>query len=279
MSQTLVIDFGGESEYQYGLQVYVDKNPCTPGDIVNIYVYAANSTRLQNVKIYKESESLGTGTSGSETDSKEETIKFEDFNTSKLSEPISSINSSNAASALLYYSSDGFTTEYSKGASLTLNVVDDIGVNIDNCKNVYGSVYVDYTYKKHYKKYPYTVSSSLEEDTEIPFFLEDNGQIVDNFFLKVIVSQFEEIPVDIIIKDIANDSLISNATVEITESFGDNPQTFEQTTDSNGKCTFTLKPGKTYTSKITHDDYIDSDLDRINNDTFTVPIDETEESE
>lgn len=73
----------------------------------------------------------------------------------------------------------------------------------------------------------------------------------------------------LIIKDIVSDEIIKDANVVVSLN---GIQTYSGVTNSNGKVTIPdLIVGSTYDLKVTATNYLDSDVDYLNNDSFTVP--------
>jgi len=287
---SLVLNFKDDDKYTYGIKVYVDapsykdsdlfsktETTCKSGEKVYIYVAAATLNELQNIFVYDSTTSMGIGTAGTESGTIDENIYFDDELISKTDKPISKINTATAATILINLGVPSPSTIINKGDIVTLikNTDSSVKVNNNNLK-ITGSVNLNYDYLIKYKKYEWTAPTP-DIETEYPFSVYNNGILEDTFSITVTVDEVAPIvDVKLVIKDIANDSIISNANINITCEDIDDFLEKKGISDENGECSFKLQSGETYQLKVTANGYISSDIDYLNNDSFTVPIPESE---
>jgi len=290
--ESLVLSFSDDDkEYAYGIKVYVDtpeykdndlfsntETSCKPNEKVNIYVAAATVNELKNIVLYDGVANMGLGTAGTESNTIDENIYFDDKIIAETDKPILSINTATAATALINLSALMPTIVMPKGELVSLIKNTDSSVKIsNNTSKVVGSVDLNYTYSIKYKKYVWTAPNT-DKETEFPFSVYNNGTLEDTFSINVVPDDEVAPIVDVklVIKDIANDSIISNANIAINCDDIDNFVEKTSISDENGECVFELQSGKTYQLKVTANGYISSDIDYLNNDSFTVPIPENE---
>ena len=269
--ESLTIQFGEESECDYGYMVEIISTPCKTKDLVYIRLYAKSFEELENVYIYQEDESLGTGILKSKTESKTENITFEESAYAKTTYPIQTFSQATASTKIIYINNNKLKLLYNKGTIVNLEKINDVCLKIkNNSKLLYGSVEIDYVANKKYREYKW-YAPNVELTTTYPFFVVDENEekILEKFNIEV--QNKENIDVKLIIKDIANDVLLPDANIEIW--IEDNPN-FERLTgisDENGEAIFNLTTETTYNLKVTKEGYLSTNEDYINNDKFTVP--------
>jgi len=268
---SVVMEFKENSECEYGVNVIVEDSPASPGDDVEIHVYASTKAILSSCVIYNGSTSMGKGGSiSSESDSIIENIFYSNNRYGKSTYPLNTITTQIASTEIVEIKNDLISNLYTKGSIISAIKKGDICLDISN-SNANGSVSVSYSYYIYKKTYSWIAPEIESDEVEYPFFLEKEGKIVDDF--SIVVSdktKGEDDDIKFIIKDIANDALIKDASVTISSS-DDDFITLTDTTDINGEVVFTLSQGDSYSILINHAEYISSDTDNINNDTFTVP--------
>lgn len=126
------------------------------------------------------------------------------------------------------------------------------------------------TYYKAFDRLKLRVDEDMESSSVIVLVKNDGD------------SAYEEVPytgtevrlrnITLVIKDIVSDDPIPNADVVVSLS---KITVFSGITNANGKVTiFDLIEGATYDLSVKATDYIDSDEDYLNNDSFTVPSSE-----
>lgn len=272
---SLVIDFGDDddgSKCTYGYLVEKDKTELYANEKLTIKVYAINSSLLSGITIYKEAVSLGNGVLMQTVESVTENIGFEGSKYSSVTYPISSITSANAATSLLTINNKQMQVVYTAGSYITLNKLQDVCVIANTSEDLYGSIDVTYIANKTYKQYVWT-APVVAKEISFPFFVLNNGEVLEIFNIKVKVdaATTTEVDVKFVVKDIANDMLIPNANITIYEHNTLIPYK-TGISDSNGECIFRLYKGQTYDLKTIANNYIDSDKDYINNDTITIPL-------
>lgn len=269
----LNIDFGETSDCSYELTTEVISSPSPPNTKVYIRVYGASIDKLQNILVFKEAQGLGLGSIKITQEDVLENIVFDNSVYSKTKFPISSINNAIAATSLISVRNKSLITLESSGSFLNMQKSGDICVKIVNItENIYGSVDLNYKANKIYKEFVWT-TPNVTAGTSFPFFVLDDGEVIDTFNISVeIGSSYEAIDVKFIVSDIANDRIVKDATVRIIQSGNSDFTPLEDTTNENGEVIFSLFPGQTYQIKTTADGFIDSDLDYISNDSFTVPV-------
>ena len=269
--ESLTIQFGEESECDYGYMVEIISTPCKTKDLVYIRLYAKSFEELENVYIYQEDESLGTGILKSKTESKTENITFEESAYAKTVYPIQTFSQATASTKIIYIKNNKLKLLYNKGTIVNLEKINDVCLKIkNNSKLLYGSVEIDYVANKKYREYKW-YAPNVELTTTYPFFVVDENEekILEKFNIEV--QNKENIDVKLIIKDIANDVLLPDANIEIW--IEDNPN-FERLTgisDENGEAIFNLTTETTYNLKVTKEGYLSTNEDYISNDKFTVP--------
>ena len=269
--ESLTIQFGEESECDYGYMVEIISTPCKTKDLVYIRLYAKSFEELENVYIYQEDESLGTGILKSKTESKTENITFEESAYAKTTYPIQTFSQATASTKIIYIKNNKLKLLYNKGTIVNLEKINDVCLKIkNNSKLLYGSVEIDYVANKKYREYKW-YAPNVELTTTYPFFVVDENEekILEKFNIEV--QNKENIDVKLIIKDIANDVLLPDANIEIW--IEDNPN-FERLTgisDENGEAIFNLTTETTYNLKVTKEGYLSTNEDYISNDKFTVP--------
>lgn len=269
--ESLTIQFGEESECDYGYMVEIISTPCKAKDLVYIRLYAKSFEELENVYIYQEDVSLGTGILKSKTESKTENITFEESAYAKTVYPIQTFSQATASTKIIYIKNNKLKLLYNKGTIVNLEKINDVCLKIkNNSKLLYGSVEIDYIANKKYREYKW-YAPNVELTTTYPFFVVDENEekILEKFNIEV--QNKENIDVKLIIKDIANDVLLPDANIEIWIEDNPNFKRLTGISDENGEAIFNLTTETTYNLKVTKKGYLSTNEDYINNDKFTVP--------
>lgn len=269
---SLNIDFDETSECSYNIATEVETSPSPPNTKVYIRIYGSSSEKLQNINLYKEAQNLGSGNLKITKEDLSENIVFNDTVYAQTKYPIYSITDATAATALLAIKNKRLSIIHSSGTNLNVQRSGDICIKIaGNTESLYGSINLEYKAHRIYKEYIWT-TPNITTTTEYPFFVVDTGEVVDTFNIKVEVQSDVIVDIQFVVSDIANDRPVKDAIVRITQP--DNPSfiALEDTTNDNGEVIFSLVSGQTYDIKTTAEGFIDSDLDYISNDTFTVPV-------
>ena len=266
---TLIVEFGTESDSpcEYGVTAKVDPDPVMSGKIVSIYVYAKDTPYLNRLRLYEGSRDMGNGGLHKiETGDKEESLSLSDAYYVTVSEPINNVLSVNAASEILEVNESVLETLYTKGAVIPKSQIGDICIGL-KADHLHGSVLVKYTYYKKYKKYEW-LAPDVTVETIFPFFVMRDGKVSLPIDVTVIPKS-EPIDVLLVLKDIANEEVIVGAVASV---YQDEILIDSQISDIKGECVFKgLMTTETYALKVTADGFIDSELDHLNNDSFTIP--------
>ena len=269
--ESLTIQFGEESECDYGYMVEIISTPCKIKDLVYIRLYAKSFEELENVYIYQEDVSLGTGSLKSKKEDKTENITYDESAYAKTTYPIQTFSQATASTKIIYINNNKLKLLYNKGATVNLEKINDICLKIkNNTKLLYGSVEIDYVANKKYREYKW-YAPNVELTTTYPFFVVDENEekILEKFNIEV--QNKENIDVKLIIKDIANDVLLPDANIEIWIEDNPNFKRLTGISDENGEAIFNLTTETTYNLKVTKEGYLSTNEDYINNDKFTVP--------
>jgi len=133
------------------------------------------------------------------------------------------------------------------------------------------------TYEKEFDRLQLTVSQDMSDDQVIVMVgSEINGYDSITVDYSITIDYSGEAGTDsilrsvtLIIKDIVSDAIISGASVIVTLS---GTEIFNGTSNENGKVTIqNMIIGSTYDLMVTATNYLNSDADYLNNDSFTVP--------
>lgn len=110
-----------------------------------------------------------------------------------------------------------------------------------------------------------------EDNTQVVVIVEYNNTDKSSASCEIQFTNFGFRDVELIIRNIATDKGVSDATVIVTNSIDEmDTQTVESV--EGGRALFTnLKVGQEYKISVTHTDYIATELDYLNNNFFTVP--------
>ena len=155
------------------------------------------------------------------------------------------------------------TTSWVAGAGAAVLVTDKV---ITTASAVIGILKCEY--QKKFDRLQLTVTPAMEDDQVIVMVgSEENGY--DSITVKYTGESTVLRDVTLVIKDIISDAIIPEAAVTVTL---EDIQIYAVTTNEEGKVTLQdMIIGKTYDLLITAIDYLDSDADYLNNDSFTVP--------
>lgn len=126
------------------------------------------------------------------------------------------------------------------------------------------------TYEIKYDRLKLTVPSSLE-DTEVLVMVGSELYGYDTETVDYTGTAGTLVDVTLTIKDVMTDAVIPEATVEISKS---GIVLFTGVSNASGELTVPgiCATGETYDIKTTASLYFDSDVDYLNNDSFTVPV-------
>jgi len=279
---SLVVKFGDEEkDCQYNIFVEVDKNPCKPNETVTIKVYGANYIDLQYIKLYKEEQDLGSGQLKIVVDNEVENIVFDETIYAATKYPIQNINSTIATTSILKLDNNLIQNVFTAGSQLVAKKYSDSCIRLaDTDTKLYGSVDIDYEASKSYKEYLWQ-APNIDTTITYPFFVLDKEtelddyEIIEKFNITVEKSSNVMVDVKFYVKDIANDLIIKNAQVTISQPDNSDFETIQETTNEDGYIIVSLMQGETYNIHTLATNYIDSENDYISNDSFTVPTDET----
>jgi len=278
-SSSLLINFSDLDACDYGIKFEYSPSPAEPGKQVKIKLYGASKEELDKTRLYYGSQDLGKG-SFIKTESilsYRESIYFNEENLKLTKYPFNEIKSATASSELIIIEDDIITSFAPRGESINLHKEKDACVNIKEI--VTGSIEVSYDAIKKYKTYNWT-APNVVVDTEFPFYVVREDHDPQEESILVSSETYDPVDVKLIIKDIANDRLISEADITITK---ENDIEFEPIigkSDINGEfIANNLIPNQEYNLLVTKEGYIDSNLDYLNNDTFKVPVIEETEDE
>lgn len=275
---SLVLNFGDEDEDKcnVGISFEIDKTPCKPNDTVSIYIYGSE-TDLQYLKLFQEDKDLGLGKLEIQNTTKTENISFNESSYAETKYTINNINSAVATTSILKLQKKSIVSLYAKGSNISTIKKGNscVGIN-DNDSLLYGSIDINYEAEKVYKLYTWK-APNVTSTTIYPFFItnKDNEEseysVTDNFEITVEKNLNQEVDIKFIVKDVANDRLIKDAEVTISQPNNNDFVDKNGTTDDKGEVIFKLMQGETFNIKILATGYIDSDKDYLNNDVFTVP--------
>jgi hypothetical protein len=267
-SATLIVEFNEEdSTCAYGVTAKIEPDPVMSGNIVSIYIYAKDSVELNKLRLYEGSRDMGMGGMHKiETGDMEESLNLSDASYVTASEPIKTTSLITAASEILEINESVLDTLYTKGAVIPISKIGDLCLGL-KADHLYGSVLAKYTFYKKYKKYEW-LAPDVDVETIFPFFVLKSGKVSLPLDVTVIPKS-EPIDVLMVIKNIANEEIISGAIASIYQN---DVLIDSQVTDLKGECVFLqLMTTETYDLKVTATGFIDSELDHLNNDSFTIP--------
>ena len=147
------------------------------------------------------------------------------------------------------------------GASVLVN-----GKTITTPLNVIGILKCEY--KRKFDRLQLTVPQSMTDESVIVMVGSDEDYVSETIEYTGEGTTFRDIT--LVIKDIVSDSEIAGATVVVEYN---SIQIFSGAANSQGRVTLQdLTIGASYDIKITATNYLDSDSDYLNNDSFTVPV-------
>ena len=164
------------------------------------------------------------------------------------------------------------STEWIAGSGSSVLVNENIVTTTDKVIGI-----LKCTYEKEFDRLQLTVSQDMSDDQVIVMVgSEINGYDSITVDYSITIDYSGEAGTDsilrsvtLIIKDIVSDAIISGASVIVTLS---GTEIFNGTSNENGKVTIqNMIIGSTYDLMVTATNYLNSDADYLDNDSFTVP--------
>lgn len=265
VKDSVTVNFGDtKATCDFTPYVEVETSPCKSNDIVLIKLFAKEMSDFTNLKIYYGSNPLSGGNVKFLNDIEIESSVFDDSYSGKTKKPINIINSVTATSEIVTFSNNTFLNVYNIGVNIPCLITGDICFQATNTKKLFGSVDVAYQYKIYQKEYQW-IAPYVTKNTLYPFYVLYNNKKLTTFTIEVQPLSVQK-DITLVVKNVANDVVIQSANITIT----DGTNIYTGVSDTNGECIFSLYTNINYDVIITASGFIDSNIDYLNNDSFTI---------